>query len=130
MALPACRTRGGQCRFGVASGRARCATAFDHGAAFGNLGNAEDDYFADGITESLTTDLSRIPDAFVIARATAFSYKGKAIDVRQLGRELGVRYVLEGSIQGRADRVRFNAQLLDAEFRGAHLGRALRQTAH
>ena len=79
---------------------------------FANLGNHEDNYFADGITESLTTDISRIPDAFVIARATAFSYKGKAIDLRQLGRELGVRYVLEGSIQGAADRVRFNAQLL------------------
>jgi TolB-like protein len=87
---------------------------------FANLGNAEDDYFADGITESLTTDLSRIPDAFVIARATAFSYKGKAVDLRQLGRELGVRYVLEGSLQGRSDRVRFNAQLLDAES-GAHI---------
>jgi TolB-like protein len=87
---------------------------------FDNLGNAEDGYFADGITESLTTDLSRIPDAFVIARATAFSYKGKAVDMRQLGRELGVRYVLEGSIQGGADRVRFNAQLLDAES-GAHI---------
>lgn len=87
---------------------------------FVNLGNPEDDYFADGITENLTTDISRIPDAFVIARATAFSYKGKAIDLRQLGRDLGVRYVLEGSIQGAADRVRFNAQLLDAES-GAHL---------
>jgi TolB-like protein/Flp pilus assembly protein TadD len=87
---------------------------------FVNLGRPEDNYVADGITESLTTDLSRIPDAFVIARATAFSYKDKAIDLRQLGRELGVRYVLEGSIQGAADRVRFNAQLLDAES-GAHI---------
>jgi TolB-like protein/predicted Zn-dependent protease len=87
---------------------------------FANLGSQEDNYFADGITESLTTDISRIPDAFVIARATAFSYKGKGIDLRQLGRELGVRYVLEGSIQGAADRVRFNAQLLDTES-GAHL---------
>jgi TolB-like protein/Flp pilus assembly protein TadD len=87
---------------------------------FTNLGNPDDNYFADGITESLTTDISRIPDAFVIARATAFSYRDKAIDLRQLGRELGVRYVLEGSIQGSADRVRFNAQLLDAES-GAHI---------
>jgi TolB-like protein/cytochrome c-type biogenesis protein CcmH/NrfG len=87
---------------------------------FVNLGGADDDYLADGITESLTTDISRIPDAFVIARATAFSYKGKDIDLRQLGRELGVRYVLEGSVQGSAQRVRFNAQLLDAES-GAHI---------
>jgi TolB-like protein/Flp pilus assembly protein TadD len=87
---------------------------------FANLGNQEDTYFADGITESLTTDISRIPGAFVIARNTAFAYKEKPIDVRQLGRELGVRYVLEGSIQGAADRVRFNAQLLDAES-GAHI---------
>jgi TolB-like protein len=87
---------------------------------FVNLGPKDDDYFADGLTESLTTDLSRIPEAFVIARATAFSYKGKAIDLRQLGRELGVRYALEGSIQGGSDRVRFNAQLLDAES-GAHI---------
>jgi TolB-like protein/Flp pilus assembly protein TadD len=87
---------------------------------FVNFGCADDGYVADGITESLTTDLSRIPDAFVIARATAFSYKDKAVDLRQLGRELGVRYILEGSIQGGPDRVRFNAQLLDAES-GAHI---------
>jgi len=87
---------------------------------FVNLGGKEDDYFADGITDSLTTDLSRIPEAFVIARATAFSYKDKAVDLRQLGRELGVRYVLEGSIQGGSDRVRINAQLLDTES-GAHI---------
>jgi TolB-like protein len=87
---------------------------------FTNLGDAADNDWADGLTESLTTDISRIPDAFVIARATAFSYKDKDIDLRQLGRELGVRYVLKGSIQGGADRVRFNAQLLDAES-GAHI---------
>jgi TolB-like protein/Flp pilus assembly protein TadD len=87
---------------------------------FANLGGDEDNYFADGITESLTTDISRIPEAFVIARATAFSYKKKPVDLRQVGRELGVRYVLEGSIQGGADRVRFNAQLLDADS-GAHI---------
>ncbi|MBV8410928.1 MAG: tetratricopeptide repeat protein [Alphaproteobacteria bacterium] len=87
---------------------------------FVNLGRDEDRYFADGLTESLTTDLSRIPDAFVIARATAVFYKDKALDLRQLGRELGVRYVLEGSIQGGTDRVRINAQLLDAES-GAHI---------
>jgi TolB-like protein/Flp pilus assembly protein TadD len=87
---------------------------------FVNLGPPEDNHVADGITESLTTDLSRIPDAFVIARATAFAYRERGIDLRQLGHELGVRYVLEGSIQGGADRMRFNAQLLDAES-GAHI---------
>jgi TolB-like protein/Tfp pilus assembly protein PilF len=75
----------------------------------------EQDYFVDGITESLTTDLSRIPGAFVIACYTAFSYKGKSIDVRHIGRELGVRYVLEGSVAIGAERIRVNAQLIDAE---------------
>jgi TolB-like protein len=88
---------------------------------FLNLGNdREQDYFADGVTESLTTDLSRIPDAFVIGRNTAFSYKGKAIDARKVGRELGVRYVMEGSVQRGEDSVRVNAQLVDAET-GAHV---------
>ncbi|MCK1546633.1 adenylate/guanylate cyclase domain-containing protein [Bradyrhizobium sp. 160] len=88
---------------------------------FVNLdGNSEQDYFVDGITESLTTDLSRIPGAFVIARNTAFTFKSKAVDVRVIGRELGVRYVMEGSVQGGGDRVRVNAQLIDTET-GAHL---------
>ncbi|MBV8406527.1 MAG: adenylate/guanylate cyclase domain-containing protein [Alphaproteobacteria bacterium] len=88
---------------------------------FANLcGDSEQDYFVDGVTESLTTDLSRIPDAFVIGRNTAFSYKDKAIDARTIGRELGVRYVMEGSVQCGADRIRVSAQLLDAES-GAHL---------
>jgi TolB-like protein/class 3 adenylate cyclase len=88
---------------------------------FANLsGDSEQDYFVDGVTESLTTDLSRIPDAFVIGRNTAFSYKDKAIDARTIGRELGVRYVMEGSVQRGADRIRVNAQLIDAES-GAHL---------
>jgi TolB-like protein/Flp pilus assembly protein TadD len=87
---------------------------------FANLGNPDENYLADSITETLTTDISRIPDAFVIACATAFSYRDKAIDLRQLGRELGVRYILEGSIQGGADRVRFSARLLDAAT-GAHI---------
>ena len=78
------------------------------------------DYFADGITENLTTDLSRLHDSFVIARNTAFAYKGKPIDARQIGKELGVRYVLEGSVQRDQNRVRVNAQLIDAES-GAHL---------
>jgi len=68
----------------------------------------------------LTTDLSRIAGSFVIARNTAFTYKGKPIDAKQIGRELGVRYVLEGSVRRTGDQVRVNAQLIDAES-GAHL---------
>jgi TolB-like protein len=88
---------------------------------FANIGgDPEQEYFADGVTESLTTDLSRINGAFVIARNTAFSFKGKAIDVRKLGRELNVRYVLEGSVQRAGNRFRVNVQLIDAEI-GNHL---------
>jgi adenylate cyclase len=88
---------------------------------FTNLsGDPAQDYFADGITENLTTDLSRIHDSFVIARNTAFAYKGKPIDAKQIGKELGVRYVLEGSVQRDQNRVRVNAQLIDTES-GAHL---------
>jgi TolB-like protein len=83
-------------------------------------GSEEDDPFVDGITESLTTDLSRCSGVFAISRNTAFAYKGKPIDARQIGRELGVRYVLEGSVQNAGERFRFNAQLVDAES-GAHL---------
>jgi TolB-like protein/Tfp pilus assembly protein PilF len=83
---------------------------------FANLsGDPEQDYFVDGVTESLTTDLSRIAGSFVIARNTAFTFKGKAADVRQIGRELNVRYVLEGSIQRGGDRFRLNVQLIDTE---------------
>jgi adenylate cyclase len=88
---------------------------------FANLSNDPDqDYFADGITENLTTDLSRLPNSFVIARNTAFTFKGKTIDAKDIGKELGVRYVLEGSVQRAQNRVRVNAQLIDAES-GAHL---------
>jgi TolB-like protein/Tfp pilus assembly protein PilF len=88
---------------------------------FANLGgDPEQDYFVDGVTESLTTDLSRIAGAFVIARNTAFTFKGKAIDVKKLGRELNVRYVLEGSVQRGGNRLRVNVQLIDAET-GNHL---------
>jgi TolB-like protein len=88
---------------------------------FDNLGgDKEQDDFVDAITENLTTDLSRLPDFFVVACKTAFAYKGKAVDARQIGRELGVRYVLEGSVQSGTDRLRVNAQLIDAES-GAHL---------
>jgi TolB-like protein len=88
---------------------------------FANLsGDPGQDYFADGIPENLTTELSRIKGSFVIARNTAFTYKGKAIDAKQIGKELGVRYVLEGSVQRDQNKVRVNAQLVDAES-GAHL---------
>jgi TolB-like protein/class 3 adenylate cyclase len=86
---------------------------------FANIGGDPDqDYFADGVTESLTTDLSRIAGAFVIARNTAFTFKGKALDVKKLGRELQIRYVLEGSVQRAGNRLRVNVQLIDAE--GGH----------
>jgi TolB-like protein len=88
---------------------------------FANLGgDPEQDYFVDGITESLTTDLSRINGSFVIARNTAFTFKGKAMDVQNLGRELNVRYVLEGSVQRGGNRLRVNVQLIDVET-GNHL---------
>ena len=88
---------------------------------FTNIGgDPEQDYFVDGVTESLTTDLSRIAGSFVIARNTAFTYKGKPNDVKQIGRELNVRYVLEGSVQRGGNRMRVNVQLIDAET-GNHL---------
>jgi len=88
---------------------------------FGNLSNdPEQQYFADGITEDLTTDLSRIADMFVISRNTAFPYKDKRVDTKQVGRELGVRYVLEGSVHRSGNQVRVNAQLIHAET-DAHL---------
>ena len=88
---------------------------------FANLSNdPNQDYFADGITENLTTDLSRIRGSFVIDRNTAFTFKGKAIDAKQIGKELGVRYVLEGSVQRDQGRLRVNVQLIDAAS-GAHL---------
>jgi TolB-like protein len=83
---------------------------------FANLGgDPEQDYFVDGVTESLTTDLSRIAGSFVIARNTAFTFKGRAVDVKQVGRDLNVRYVLEGSVQRGGNRFRLNVQLIDAE---------------
>ena len=88
---------------------------------FANLSSDPDqEYFADAITEDLTTDLSRIAGAFVIARNTAFTYKGKAADVQQIGRELSVRYLLEGSVRRAGEEVRINVQLVDAGS-GAHL---------
>ena len=88
---------------------------------FANLSNdPEQEYFADGITDDLTTDLSRIQGSLVIARNTAFTYKGKPVDAKLIGRALGVRYVLEGSVQRSGTQVRINTQLIDAET-GAHL---------
>jgi adenylate cyclase len=88
---------------------------------FENLsGDKEQDYFADAITDDLTTDLSHLPDSFVIARNTAFTYKGKPVDVKQIGRELGVRYLLEGSVRGLEDKISVNAQLISTET-GAHV---------
>jgi adenylate cyclase len=83
---------------------------------FDNMsGDSEQEYFSDGISEDLTTALSHIDWLFVIARNSAFTYKGETIDVKRVGRELGVRYVLEGSVRRAGDRVRINAQLVDAE---------------
>jgi adenylate cyclase len=83
---------------------------------FTNLSNdSAQDYFADGVTENLTTELSRLHDSFVISRNTAFTFKGKNLDAKAIGKELGVRYVLEGSVQRDQNRVLVNAQLIDAE---------------
>ncbi len=88
---------------------------------FANLsGDSSQDYFADGITENLTTDLSRIRNSFVIARNTAFTFKGKNVNAKEISKELGVRYVLEGSVQRDQNHVRVNAQLIDGKT-GAHL---------
>ena len=88
---------------------------------FANIGGGpEQEHFVDGVTESLTTDLSRIRGSFVTGRNTAFTYKGKAVDLKQIGRELNVRYVLEGSVQRGGNRMRVNVQLIDAET-GNHL---------
>jgi TolB-like protein len=88
---------------------------------FTNIGgDPSHEHFADGVTESLTTDLSRIRGAVVIARNTAFTYKGNPLDVKTIGRELNVRYVLEGSVQRGGNRMRVNVQLIDAET-GNHL---------
>src|SRR5690349_14520828 len=83
-------------------------------------GDPEQEYFADGIVEEIITALSRVHWLFVIARNSSFTYKGKAVDVKQVGRELGVRYVLEGSVRKASNRVRITGQLVDAAT-GAHV---------
>ena len=88
---------------------------------FENLsGDPQQEFFSDGITESIITALSKVPRLFVIARKSSFSYKGKPVTVKQVSEELGVRYVLEGSVQKSGDRVRITAQLIDA-LTGHHL---------
>ena len=83
-------------------------------------GDPEQEYFADGIVEDITTAIARLPWLFVIARNSSFTYKGKAVDVKQVGRELGVRYVLEGSVRKAGNRVRITGQLIDTTT-GAHI---------
>jgi TolB-like protein/class 3 adenylate cyclase/Flp pilus assembly protein TadD len=88
---------------------------------FENLsGDKEQDYFADGITDDLTTDLSHLDGSFVISRGTAFTYKGKPVDAKQIGKDLGVRYLLEGSVRRLGEKVEVNAQLISTET-GAHV---------
>ena len=83
-------------------------------------GDPEQEYFVDGLVEDITTALSCIRSLFVIARNSAFTYKGRAVDVRHIGRDLGVRYVLEGSVRRAGNRVRISGQLVDA-ITAAHL---------
>ena len=83
-------------------------------------GDPEQEYFADGMVEDIITALSRFKSLFVIARNSSFTYKGKAVDIKQVGRELGRRYVLEGSVRKAGDKVRITGQLIDAAT-GAHL---------
>jgi adenylate cyclase len=83
-------------------------------------GDPEQEYFADGVVEDIITALSRVRFLFVIARNSSFIYKGKTVDVRQVGRELGVRYVLEGSVRKAGNRIRITGQLIDCET-GRHL---------
>jgi len=93
---------------------------------FANMsGDSDQEYFADGISEDLITGLSRIRWLFVIARNSTFVYKHRAVDVKQVSRELGVRYVLEGSVRRAGSRIRITAQLVDAITGGHHLGGAL-----
>jgi TolB-like protein/ankyrin repeat protein/class 3 adenylate cyclase len=88
---------------------------------FNNMsGDAEQEYFVDGMTEDLITDLSKLPELFVVARNSVFTYKGRAVKVHEVAEELGVRYVLEGSVRRSGDQVRINAQLIDATT-GGHL---------
>jgi TolB-like protein len=86
-------------------------------------GDAEQEYFSDGITEDIITGLSRFRSLFVIARNSSFAYKGRSVDARQIARDLGVRYIVEGSVRRSRDTVRVTAQLIDGQ-RQPPLGRA------
>ena len=88
-------------------------------------GDPEQEYFADGMVDEITTALSRFKSLFVIARNSSFTYKGKAVDIKQVGRELGVRYVLEGSVRKAPGKVRIIGQLIDAASGSAPLGRSI-----
>jgi TolB-like protein len=120
------QSRGQFARFGYAGLDANLAAGprtapVNRGLPFANLSDdREQQYFADGITEDLTTDLSRIAGMFVISRNTAFNYRNKPVDTKQIGRELGVRYALEGSVRRLSSQFRVSAQLIDAET-DAHL---------
>ena len=81
-------------------------------------GDPEQEYFADGITEDIITDVSRISGLFVIARNSSFTYKNQSVDIKDVGRRFGVRHVLEGSVRRAGMRVRINVQLIDAESGG------------
>ena len=83
-------------------------------------GDPEQEYFSDGMTEDLITDLSKVSGLFVIARNSSFAYKGRSVNVQEIGRDLGVRFVLEGSVRKAGNRVRITAQLIDAGS-GGHL---------
>jgi adenylate cyclase len=94
---------------------------------FVNLsGDPEQEYFNDGITDDLTTDLSRLPGLFVIARNSSFTYKGKSAKLQDVGNELGVKYVLQGSVRKAGGAVRVTVQLADVRARGGVVGRGLR----
>src|ERR1700704_1709562 len=95
---------------------------------FRNLsGDPQQEYFADGMVEEITTAIARLPWLFVIARNSSFTYKGKAVDVKQVARELGVRYVLEGSVRKAGNRVRITGQLIEPKLRLAEIERAARK---
>ena len=97
---------------------------------FANMsGDSEQEYFADGMAEEIITALSHYRWLFVMARNSSFSYRGKAVDIREIGRELGVRYVLEGSVRRAGSRLRVTAQLIDADGRASRMGRAVRARA-
>ena len=125
--LDSWRAGPGETRPGAGAGKIRRRRASPSSSCLSRISAAirSQDYFADGVTENLTTDLSRIRNSFVIARNTAFTFKGKAVDAKQIAKELGVRYVLEGSVQRDQNRVRVNAQLIDARNRRASLGRSI-----